>query len=103
MVPKETRVLLQSSITIPSKVHYITCVGEDMVMIMLNIYCIVLVFQYIQLFIYTNLPLDLPTPSECMVNTGNSSEYVSCTNKFQSGCKEILKGENYTVSLYQQS
>nr|XP_022342364.1 uncharacterized protein LOC111136068 isoform X2 [Crassostrea virginica] len=35
---------------------------------------------------------DLPTPSECMVNTGNSSEYVSCTNKFQSGCKEILKG-----------
>ena len=55
------------------------------------------------LFIFAYLSPDLPAPSECMVNNGTSSRYVSCEEKYQSGCQKILNSESYTVSLYQQS
>nr|XP_022337879.1 uncharacterized protein LOC111133645 isoform X2 [Crassostrea virginica]XP_022337880.1 uncharacterized protein LOC111133645 isoform X2 [Crassostrea virginica] len=38
---------------------------------------------------------NLPTPTHCMMNNGNSSQYVSCEKKIDEGCQHINK-ENFS-------
>ncbi|XP_078337959.1 uncharacterized protein LOC111134496 isoform X2 [Crassostrea virginica] len=35
---------------------------------------------------------DMPTPTQCMMHHGNSSQYVSCEERIDDGCRPIDKG-----------
>nr|XP_022336254.1 uncharacterized protein LOC111132722 [Crassostrea virginica] len=45
---------------------------------------------------------DLPTPTHCMMNQGNSSHYISCEEEIDDGCQPINKGLTRNISVYGQ-
>nr|XP_022338830.1 uncharacterized protein LOC111134241 isoform X2 [Crassostrea virginica] len=42
---------------------------------------------------------DLPTPTHCMMNQGNSSHYISCEEEIDDGCQPINKDSNSQLRI----